>query len=120
MPVQVANRFKFRSAIPLVLTVWLCATSTLSAGDPVDEIFQSRFSEVIEPLFPQFAGEFVLPAYPVIDQLEWIISELDGSETTTLAEIQAHFSTGFDQPGLVNFFNNVLRPEFPNARIVGV
>ena len=120
MPVQVANRLNFRSAIPVVLTVWLCATSTLLAGDPVDEIFQSRFSEVIEPLFPQVAGEFVLPAYPVTDQLEWIISELDGGETTTLAEIQAHFSTGFDQPGLVNFFNNVLRPEFPNARIVDV
>ena len=34
---------------------------------------KSRFSEVIEPLFPQIAGEFVLPAYPVTDQLEWII-----------------------------------------------
>ncbi len=117
MRVQESNRpLEFTA----VLAAGLLVFSSLSAGDPTDEIFHSRFSEVIEPLFPLIDGEFVLPSHPVTDQLAWIIDELDATETTTLAEVQTRFTTGFDQPGMVNFFNNVLRPAWPNARIIDI
>jgi hypothetical protein len=117
---QLGNRTNPWLMANIVLTAWLLAISPLEAGDPVDEIFHSRFSEIIDPLFPLIGGEFVLPAHPVTAQLEWIIDELDAAETTTLAEIQAHFTTAFDQPSLVGFFNDVLRPGWPNARIVDI
>ena len=120
MQVRVSSPTRLSLASTVALLTWLLATSPLPAGDPIDEIFQSRFSEVIEPLFPLINGEYVLPSHPVTDQLAWIIDELNANETTTLAEIQARFTTGFDQPGLVSFFNDVLRPAWPNARIVDI
>ena len=103
-----------------MLLVFPPALPGAQAGELEDTIFLSRFSEVIDPLFPLVGGEFVLPDGATTAQLQWIIDELAAGETTTLAEIEAHFSTGFDQPGLVDFFNDVLRPQHPNARIVDV
>jgi hypothetical protein len=92
----------------------------LRAGPVADPVFESAFVEVISPRFPVVDGRFVLPDEPVSRQLQWIIDELDAGETTALAEIQARFSTGFDQPALVDFFNDVLRVNYPNARIVDI
>lgn len=102
-------------AIPALMLM-----SAAWAGSDNDQILQTRFAERIEPLFPLVDGRFELPGFPVTRQLQWVIDELAADESTTLAEIQARFSTAFDQPGLVNFFNNVLRADYPNARIVDV
>lgn len=107
-------------SLALLALVLLSSAAASKAADLIDPIFSDRFSEDIQPLFPYVNGQFQLPDFAVTRQLEWIMSELAVGETTTLAEIQARFSTGFDQPGLVNFFNNVLRNEFPNSRIIDV
>jgi hypothetical protein len=96
----------------------LAGTPVAHAGDPQDEIFHNRFAEDIQILLPQVDGGYQLPGFALSDQLEWIISELQATETTTLAEIQARFTTGFNQNGLVSFFNDTLRPTYPNARLI--
>jgi len=90
------------------------------SGPVEDLIFHSAFVENITPRFPIVDGTAVLPGGPVSDKLQWIIDELAVGENTTLAEIQARFSTGFDQPALVDFFNDVLRVQYPDARVVDV
>ncbi|NBB91661.1 MAG: hypothetical protein GVY32_00650, partial [Gammaproteobacteria bacterium] len=105
----------------LLLLSGLCADAARGGTDPVeDSIFESAFVEDIVPLFPIVDGAAVLPAGPVSDKLEWIIDELAVGENTTLTEIQARFSTGFNQPALVDFFNDVLRVQYPDARVVDV
>jgi hypothetical protein len=105
----------------LLLSFALCAGLVRGGELPVqDSIFGSAFVEDIAPRFPLVDGAAVLPAGPVADKLQWIIDELAVGETTTLAEIQARFSTGFNQPALVDFFNNVLRVDYPDARVVDV
>jgi len=103
-----------------------CLFTTLLAGPmaqaqlPLDEdtLFLSGFEgDNVVALFPRIDGIYQLPPGPAADQLQWVLDELAVGETTTLAEIQARFSPAFDLPGLVNFFNDVLRPTYPNAII---
>lgn len=89
-------------------------------GTAEDTVFQSQFVEDIVPMFPLVDDTAVLPGGPASDKLQWIVDELAVGETTTLTEIQANFSNGFDQPALVDFFNDVLRVQFPDARVVDV
>ncbi|AKS42450.1 serine hydrolase [Wenzhouxiangella marina] len=125
------HTFVFRAPVQLAQLSWnvllatLIALSALSAtssraADLDDRIFGNRFSESIAPLFPIENETFVLPALPVSERVEWIVGELAAGENTSLAEIQARFSPGFDPASLVDFFNNNLRPAYPNARIVDV
>ncbi|HET9033575.1 MAG TPA: serine hydrolase [Dokdonella sp.] len=73
----------------------------------------------ITPQFPFVAGAYQLPPGPAVDQLQWLVSELAAGETTTLAEVSAHFDPSFNYPGMVSFINQV-RSEHPNARISDV
>ncbi|GAA4811326.1 hypothetical protein GCM10011365_18410 [Marinicella pacifica] len=82
-------------------------------------IFYNDFEvPAIQPLFPRVAGEFVLPNEPAANQLEWVVQQL--SETSTsIADINAHFSSGFDANTLQNFFNT-LRTDYPNGKITDI
>jgi len=91
-----------------------------SAGELDDGIFQTRFTEVIQPQIPLVDGVFQLPEFPPSPRLDWILSELVEGETTTLSEIESQFEPVFDFNNLVDFFNDTLRVDFPNARIVDV
>lgn len=73
----------------------------------------------ITPRFPFVAGAYQLPSGPAVDQLQWLISELAAGETTSLAEVTAHFDPAFNYPAMVSFLIQV-RSEHPNARITDV
>ncbi len=73
----------------------------------------------ITPQFPFVAGAYQLPPGPAVDQLQWLISELAAAETTTLAEVTAHFDPAFNYPSMQAFMQQV-RAEHPNARITDV
>jgi len=82
-------------------------------------IFYNDFEQpVIQPLFPQVAGEFVLPDEPAANQLEWVVQQLSES-STSIADINAHFSSSYDASTLQNFFNT-LRNDYPNGQIIDV
>ncbi len=108
------------AVLPILFALFLIVSTPADCGEGVDRVFASTFTEVIQPLFPNSGGTIDWPDYELSDRLQWVIDELAASETTSLAEIQARFSGGFDQPGLVSFFNDVLRPQFPNAVVIDV
>ena len=75
---------------------------------------------LIKPLFPAAGGTFQLPMGPTANQVQWLMGELAASETTSIAEINAHF----DPSSLVSTtaaqwkaFIDSLRGTFPNAVI---
>lgn len=102
----------------------LCILPAVTPAQPIADEELIHFSgmegETIPAMFPRLGGEFVLPSNPATDQMEWILDELAAGETTSVAEVQAHFSSGFSAPDIANFMNNVLRPDFPNAVITDV
>ena len=69
--------------------------------------------------FPIVDGEYQLPSGPAADRFAWFLGELAAGETTTEDEINAHFTPGFvSQVGanvLAAFFNDILRPSWPDA-----
>lgn len=86
-----------------------------------DTVFLSSFEgETITPLFPLVNGTFALPPNSVTNQLQWLLDELDATENTTTAEVQAHFVSGFDPITIRDFINNTLRVDFPNATVIDV
>lgn len=98
--------------------LWSASTVLAQTLPDEDTVFLSSFEgDNIEPLFPRIDGSYQLPPGPAADQLLWLLDELALGETTTLTEVQARFSPNFDLPGIVNFINNVLRPDYPNAII---
>lgn len=56
----------------------------------------ARFRRPIEPLFRNASGAFVLPQGGATEQLAWLLGELR-QPTTSINEIQAHFSPEFLQ-----------------------
>ena len=95
----------------LVFLLWL--TPTLA-----DRLFVDGFESAhIDPLFPAVGQTHQLPPGPTSNQLAWVLSELVSGENTTSGEISAHFDSGYDPATMRDFFNNVLRPGFPNAVI---
>lgn len=86
-----------------------------------DTVFLSSFEgEVITPIFPLINNEFELPANSVTNQLQWLLDELDATETTTTAEVQAHFISAFDPITIRDFINDTLRLSYPNATVIDV
>lgn len=85
-----------------------------------DRLYSDGFDPpVIEPLYPLIGGTYQLPPGPTTDQLAWILSELAVGETTTQAEVSAHFQSGYD-PAVMSNFMSTLRSDFPNAVITDV
>lgn len=72
--------------------------------------------------FPIVDGQYQLPPGPAADRFAWFLGELAAGEVTTVAEIHAQFTPGFvSQVGaeaLANFFNDTLRPSWPDAVVI--
>lgn len=82
-----------------------------------DRLYSDGFDPyVIDPLFPLVGGEFQLPSGPATDQLAWLLGELAVGETTTFAEVDAHFDASwpFTDQQTVDFIAS-LRASFPDA-----
>lgn len=77
----------------------------------------------IAPLFPVVDGEFQLPPGPAADQLRWLIGELAAGQTTTIAEIDAHFDPAWlaqTSAEATRAFIDSVRSSYPDARITDV
>jgi hypothetical protein len=94
----------------LVAIAWAGAASA-------DRLYSDGFDPpVIQPLFPHAGGTIVLPPGPVADQLAWIMGELASGETTTPAEISAHFDSSWSVPvNETQAFFASLRSTWPDA-----
>ncbi len=99
----------------LLLTGLEPLPAQLLDGDTI--FFAGMEGETIEPLFPEDNGQVVLPSHATGSRLQWVLSEMAAGETTTLQEIQDNFISGFDPASMQSFFNDTLRPLFPDATI---
>lgn len=100
-----------------VLAAVLC---TLAPGARADRLFADGFEIPIPPApFPFVDGRYRIPPGPAADQLAWILDELRSGETTSAAEISAHFEPSFNTANLQSFFAT-LRGQFPNALVTDV
>ncbi|MEO7324605.1 MAG: serine hydrolase [Dokdonella sp.] len=84
-----------------------------------DRLYSDSFEvPVVGPYFPRVGNTFALPPGPTADQLEWIMGELAAGETTTPAEIAAHFDPAWSvSVANTQAFFQTLRTSFPNAII---
>jgi hypothetical protein len=87
-----------------------------------DRLYADGFEiAAIDPLFPLVDGHYDLGAGPAATQLEWILSELASGETTTPAEISAHFDPAWTVPvAETQAFFQTLRTTFADARVTDV
>lgn len=75
----------------------------------------------IDPPFPLVEGRYQLGDGPAATQLEWILSELATGETTTPAEIAAHFDPAWTIPvAETQAFFQSLRTTFADAIVTDV
>lgn len=77
----------------------------------------------IAPLFPVVGGQYQLPPGPAADQLRWLIGELAAGETTSIAEINAHFDAGWlsqTPAAQTQAFIASVRASYPDAVITDV
>lgn len=87
-----------------------------------DRLYRDGFEiPVIDPLFPLVDGAFDLGPGAAAGQLEWILSELATGETTTPAEVAAHFDASWSVPvAETQAFFQTLRTTFPDAVVTDV
>jgi hypothetical protein len=88
------------------------------------QVFVGSFEDpVIEAQFPLVGGTYRLTPGPASTQLTWLLSELAAGETTTAAEVSAHFSPNWlsqiPVTNTINFINSV-RTSFPDAQVIDV
>ena len=84
-----------------------------------DRLYSDSFEiPVLHPQFPHVGNTIPLPPGPTSDQLTWIMGELATGETTTAAEIQAHFASDWTvSVADTQTFFNTLRANLPDAVI---
>ncbi len=108
------------SALPVLLLAGLC----LAANAHGRALYADGFDPpVIAPLFPPVAGGFQLTPGPATTQLQWLLGELAAGETTTPAEVEAHFDPAFiNQVGVAEIQNRLAtaRAAHPDAIITDV
>jgi beta-lactamase class A len=114
---------KVRSNQQLKVCALLLA-SMLPFGSTYAQVFTGSFEDpIIEPQFPLVGGVYRLTPGPASTQLTWLLSELAAGETTTPAEVNAHFSPNWlsqiSVTDTINFINSV-RTSFPNAQVIDV
>lgn len=98
----------------------LAAGLALAPAAHADRLFSDGFQIPVPPSqFPLVGGTYQIPPGPAADQLAWILHELRSDETTTAAEVQAHFDPGYDVPTMQSFFAT-LRGLFPDAVVTDV
>jgi hypothetical protein len=98
-----------------------CLVLLASSTAAVAQTYADGFESTIAPQFPVVNGSFQLPPSPATTQLQWLLGELAAGETTTPAEVQAHFDPSWlantaDVAATITFINSV-RTSYPNARI---
>lgn len=97
-----------------------CSASAFASAARADRLFADGWEIPVPPSqFPFTDGRYRIPPGPAADQLAWILGELESGETTTAAEIQAHFDATFNVANLQSFFAT-LRGLFPNAVVTDV
>jgi Beta-lactamase enzyme family len=112
------NNCSFFKAFGLLLA------SALPLSGAQAQVFTGSFEDpIIEAQFPLVGGVYRLTPGPASTQLTWLLSELAAGETTTPAEVNAHFSPGWlsqiSVTDTINFINSV-RTSFPNAQVIDV
>ncbi len=104
----------------LAILLLLFPFTMLEAAQPRGLFADDFDPPSIEPLFLPSGGSFVLPDGPTAGQLEWLIAELAANQTTTIAEVQAHFAPSWlsqiSATQTVDFINSI-RASYPNAKI---
>lgn len=104
-------------------TGWI-VLALLTAPSASAQLFVDGFDPpFIEAQFPLVGGIYQLPAGPATNQLEWLIGELAVGETTTTAEVNAHFDSAWLSTTSVpqtQAFIQAVRTSYPNAKIVDV
>lgn len=95
----------------------LLAASTAAGA----QTYADGFESAIPPQFPLVNGSFQLPPSPGTTQLQWLLGELATGQTTTAAEVQAHFDPVWlantaDVNATIAFIDSI-RTSYPNARI---
>lgn len=102
-----------RRALALVLGLLICSSADA-------QLYVDGFDppSIARP-FPAAGNTYQLPAGPATDQLQWLISEWAAGETTSAAEVTAHFEPDFDVAAMQAFMAQI-RAEHPNARISDV
>lgn len=108
------------SARGVIMKLFKVFVLLLISGQACSQIiFYNDFEEpAITPLFPQVAGEFVLPDEPAANQLDWVVQQLSES-STSINDINAHFSSAFNAGQLQSFFDG-LRNNYPNGKIIDI
>lgn len=102
--------------VTLLLIVLLWPGAVAARG-----IFVDGFDPpAIASQLPLVNGSYQLPAGPATDQLQWLLGELAADETTSIAEVNAHFDAGWlaqiSAAELQAFIGSV-RSSYPDARI---
>lgn len=98
----------------------VAACLVLSPAAHADRLFADGFQIPVPPSqFPIENGERRIPSGPAADQLAWILGELASGETTTTAEVSAHFVAAYDPATMASFINS-LRGPFANAIVTDV
>ncbi len=105
-----------RNALILLVTCWL--------SNAYAQLFTGSFEDqVITPQFPLVGSTYQLTPGPATNQLNWLLAELAAGETTTTAEVNAHFSPNWlsqiSAANTVTFINSI-RTNFPNAQVIDV
>lgn len=100
----------------------LFAGLALAMPAHADRLFATGFEiPAIEPLFPLVDGRHDLGDGAAAEQLEWILAELATGETTTPAEVTAHFDATWSLPvAETQAFFASLRSQFPDAVVLDV
>jgi hypothetical protein len=91
----------------------------LANGPASAQLFGDGFdSSALEPRFPLVEGRPNLPPGSLSTQLTWLLDELAAGQTTSAAEVEAHFSAAylsqFSTNGTIAFINT-LRLSYPDA-----
>lgn len=101
-----------RIALALALWPWLLPAQA--------QTFADQFESTIAPQFPLVGGQFQLPPSPTTTQWQWLQGELQAGQTTTAAEVNAHFDPAWLATNPVQqtiAFIDSVRTSYPNARI---
>ncbi len=109
---------------PLLKALGILLTSLWLISHAQAQLFVDSFEDpVIEAQFPLVGGTYRLTPGPASTQLTWLLGELAAGETTTAAEVNAHFSPSWlsqvPVTNTINFINSV-RTSFPNAQVIDV
>lgn len=107
---------------PISAVLSICLALLAPAAARAQPVFASGFeaAEHIAPLFPVVNGQFQLPPGPVTDRITWLLGELAAGQSTSAAEVQAHFDAAWlaqiDVAQTQTFIQS-LRTAYPNAVI---